>query len=55
MFAFIGYFFGKLPVVGYILSLAAGYIFLFGPALRYGEITESLKHPLQTNPEDRRP
>ena len=33
---------GKIPVLGFFLTLAIGTIYLFGPALRYGEIAKNL-------------
>lgn len=38
-FSLVGSFFEYIPLVGAILSTAISYLYLFGPALRYGEIT----------------
>jgi uncharacterized membrane protein len=39
---------GQIAVVGTILSLAVGLIYLFGPALRYGEIAKDIPVELDT-------
>lgn len=51
-FSLIGNFLGYIPFIGVILSTAISYIYLFGPALRYGEITGRKRIAVAEKPAD---
>lgn len=39
---------GLVPVLGTLISMAISYIYIFAPAIRYGEIAKRLKSPVAT-------
>lgn len=45
VFGIIASLLGKISAVGPILSIAASYIYVFAPAIRYAEITKKAKKP----------
>ena len=47
VFGIVASILGKIAVVGYLLSVAASYPYIFGSALRYGEVVKKIKMPVK--------
>lgn len=41
---------GRLPFIGFLLSLGLSYLYVFAPAIRYAEITRNFKPKTETHP-----